>query len=69
MRIALIILCFAVRSLAGDTNSPALFKLGEVLPDGRCEVEFMTIRFSDRANELSLRMQTAVATNQKGVNP
>ena len=64
MRVALIILCFAVRSFAGESNTPALFKLADVLPTGRCEIELMTIRFTERAQELTLKFQAAVATNQ-----
>jgi hypothetical protein len=62
MRTALIIIFFGLRALATDTNTP-LFKLSDVLPSGRCEVELMTMRFTDRANELMLKFQAAVATN------
>ncbi len=58
------ILFFVVRSFAGESNTPALFKLADVLPSGWCEIELMTIRFSDRANELALKMQAAVSTNR-----
>ena len=64
MRVALIILCFVARSFAGDSNTPALFKLADVMPSGRCEIEFMTIQLTDRANELTLKLQAAIATNQ-----
>ncbi len=64
MRVALIILCFVVRSLAGESNAPALFKLDDVLPNGRCELELMSMRFTDRANQLMLKLQASVATNQ-----
>ena len=64
MRIALIILCFTIGSFAGESNVPALFKLADVLPVGRCEIELMTIQYTDRAQELTLKFQTAVATNQ-----
>ncbi len=64
MRAVLIILFFAVQSFAGESNAPALFKLADVLPKGRCEIELMTIEFSDRAKELTLKWQAAVATNQ-----
>jgi hypothetical protein len=63
-RLALVILCFLFRSFAEESGARALFKLEDVLPSGRCELEVMTIRFSDRANELALKLQTAVATNQ-----
>lgn len=63
MRVTLIILLFVVQSFAGDTNA-TLFSLTDVLPSGRCDIELMTIEFSDRANELALKMQAAVATNQ-----
>jgi len=64
MRAALSILFFVVQSFAGESNAPALFKLADVLPKGRCEIELMTIQFSDRAIELTLKWQAAVATNQ-----
>ena len=64
MKKFLIILCFVVRSVAGETNTPALFKLNDLLPSGRAEVELMTMRYTDRANELMLKLQAAVATNQ-----
>ncbi|HMP83519.1 MAG TPA: hypothetical protein PKA41_12535 [Verrucomicrobiota bacterium] len=64
MRVALIILCFFVRSFAGESNALPLFKLADVLPDGPSEIELMTIRLTDRANELMLKSQAAIATNQ-----
>jgi len=62
--VALGILFFVVRSFAGESNTPALFKLADVLPNGQCEIEVMTLKFTDRANELALKMQAAVSTNQ-----
>jgi hypothetical protein len=64
MRLAFILLLFVARSFAGETNSPSLFKLADVLPSGRCETEIMAIRFSDRANELMLKLQAAMTTNR-----
>jgi hypothetical protein len=64
MRLALIILCLAIRAFAGESNTPALFKLADVLPTGRCEIELMTLQYTDRAQELALKLQAAVATNQ-----
>src|SRR5437773_4958052 len=64
MRVVLIILLFVVQSFAGESSAPALFRLADVLPSGRCEIELMTIQFSERAKELTLKWQTAIATNQ-----
>src|SRR5689334_17788979 len=64
MRVVLIILLFVLQSLAGESSSTALFKLADVLPSGRWEIEPMTVQFSDRAEELTLKFQAAVATNQ-----
>src|SRR2546423_817311 len=64
MRVVLIILLIVVHSFAGESSAPALFRLADVLPSGRCEIELMTIEFSDRAKELTLKWQAAVATNK-----
>src|SRR6266850_974825 len=64
MPVVLIILLFVLQSFAGESSAPALFRLADVLPSGRCEIEIMTIQFSDRAEELTLKWQAAVATNQ-----
>ena len=64
VRSALIVLCFVARTFATDSNAVALFKLVDVLPSGKSEIELMTIRFNDRANELATKLQAAVATNQ-----
>jgi hypothetical protein len=64
MRLLFIILSLAIPALAEETNTPPLFKLEDVLPSGRCDLELMTVEFSDRAKELTLKWQAAVATNQ-----
>lgn len=43
---------------------PALFKLNDVLPSGKSEIELMTMRYTDRAMELTQKFQTAIATNR-----
>lgn len=62
--VALIIALFVVQSFAGESSTPAQFALAEVLPTGRCDIDLMAIQFSDRAKELALKCQAAVATNQ-----
>jgi hypothetical protein len=64
VHIALFFLCFVARSFAIDSNTVALFKLVDVLPSDESEIELMTIRFNDRANELANKLQTAATTNQ-----
>lgn len=64
MRASLMLLILVVRCYASEPGAKALFKLADVLPSGRCEIELMTIRFSDRANGLEAKMQSAVATNR-----
>lgn len=65
MRTALIVFFFVVQTLVGDTNKRPLFKLSEILPNGHCELELMTVRFSDRANELALKLQVAVTSHKE----
>ena len=50
--------------LQPSPDAPPLFNLADVLPNGRCEIEQMEIRFSDRANDLMVKMQSAIATNK-----
>lgn len=64
MHAAAIMVCFSIRALAADSNTPPSFKLSEVLPVGRSELEIMTIEYTARAKELALKMQASVATNR-----
>jgi hypothetical protein len=40
------------------------FKLGTVIPNGKTTVEVLEIRYSERVEELALKMSSALATNQ-----
>jgi hypothetical protein len=47
-----------------DTPSTNHFLLSDVIPTGKTTVEVMEVRFSERVEELSRRLSSAVATNQ-----
>lgn len=60
--------CFmlcAVGAMAAEPDTPALFRLSDVLPEGRCELQIMTIQFNARANELGARLQASAAANRE----
>ncbi len=65
LRITIIALCcFVIQLHAVTTNSTPLFKLSDVLPEGKQEIEFMTLQISERGMELMAKFQSATANHR-----
>ena len=57
--------CVVVGAMAAEPDTPALFQLSGVLPEGRCELQIMTVQLSARANELGGKLQASAAANRE----
>lgn len=62
--VTLLLFCFALQTRAVTTNSTPLFELSAVVPKGKCDLEFMTLKISERGTELMAKFQRAVAANR-----
>ena len=62
--LSLSLLVMITAGCAATKLSENHFKFGEVIPEGETTVEMLELRYSERVEELALRMSRAVATNQ-----
>ena len=61
IQIAVILLALATTAFA-ESGSDSFLR--DVLPDGPCEFELMTLQYTHRALELTRKFQAAITTNQ-----
>jgi hypothetical protein len=63
--IATLICILVVMGCSKDKSAKEHFALSDVIPTGRTAVQILEVRYSERAEELSLKMGMAVAANQE----